>query len=95
MEWAAEIWMHHTDILCCACLCDMFLYNGVIPERTAKKQLRMFSGFALSELTDAGQQRLMAYIEDDIDDLLRKVARLLDLQSEGRFVARRTAVRAR
>ena len=56
-------------------------FSGTIPDRTAKKSLRQFSGWASAEMRAAANVRLQEYADDV--DLLRKVARLLDLSHEG------------
>lgn len=55
--------------------------TGPIPERSAKKTLRLFSGYATPELRAAAQAKLEEFTEDM--DLMRKVARLLDLSADG------------
>ena len=56
-------------------------FSGTIPERTAKKSLRLFNGWGTAEMRAAARIRLAEHAGDA--DLLRKLARLLDLSHEG------------
>jgi len=57
-------------------------FNGVAADRSAKRLLRHFSGWATQELRNEAHERLMSDWLGDVE-LLRKTCRLLDLSSEG------------
>jgi hypothetical protein len=52
-----------------------------IPERAAKRALRMFNGWGSAESRALASARMQEFLPDS--DLLRKVARLFDLSAEG------------
>jgi hypothetical protein len=56
-------------------------WEGPIPDRSAKKSLRQFSGWANPELRAQARVKLQSYASEL--DLMRKLAKLLDLSPEG------------
>jgi hypothetical protein len=56
-----------------------------IPERAAKRALRMFNGWGSAQSRALASARMQEFLPDS--DLLRKVARLFDLSAEGTALA--------